>query len=786
MPSRLKPYEEDDVVKWIELMKDRLDRYEVERNEFTADYRMVPKNVMFYREVLLPFAENTLIMDNIAASEGVRYKNCGCENNLRIRCFINGNEIKAKYPNLKGRVNNKCDTHDIEGRTIIYPDLYPYLLEPDRGNTLEDEIKTPKIIPESVDDIEICLPSEHAFYSILENVIRNSAKHNKKELQKKDKPLEICVSINEDKENKNLYQIDIYDNVSAITIEDLKHIISGKRDSILNEDGQLRRENLGIADMKINAHLLRSAKEVEDDILNEHLEITLLKPLKKNTENGCKSYCGEGELFSLKNLEFNSENGRRSIKTLIDNIENQDHNDKNEPTYRFGYRFHLAKSKKICWIGKEINNREVLNKFNNQGIYFFENKEEFDKPENGSLAAYQFAILELNSFGRYNDPKISGKKREAAIQELEELLIQLPFRVLLNIRNAQLKSGSILYELTVNDRKSRIQKVDCAIDIPKHPSENTSFNLLKACWENWLRRWVKDEEKVTLTLSFEVGDDGNLHESWKKLLNKDGSNSIKLTDKLNLHFRLTYPKGNLTTEELLAERVIMYDHHGQNKSKLATANVADGNFLTRLFNSGFYQAFEKNSDDYVPLNYPPKGENKKKLFCYELIEAGLCNVMVVDERLCANIFKKVDTVQLILFEKTILTFGQLNSWANLWLANKFEENVFIEDDMNNHKKFTSKIEEATPSATYWESELESLHIDGIILHRTYLGKKYIESDSKSYLHNLKNEVPFVTLVSGGGYPHGLSGKFKFKPFNTFQPFFSTSISKYNIIQRLMI
>ena len=61
----------------IAQMLNNLEKYKDERNEFIANLTNAPCYQPFYlfKDVLLPFIENTLLMDNIAANEGIDYKN---------------------------------------------------------------------------------------------------------------------------------------------------------------------------------------------------------------------------------------------------------------------------------------------------------------------------------------------------------------------------------------------------------------------------------------------------------------------------------------------------------------------------------------------------------------------------------------------------------------------------------------------------------------------------------------------------------------------------------------
>jgi len=219
-------YKNENVIDWIDFMSEKLDKYEIHRNEYLADYSLSPQSFRFYKDVILPFCENTLILDNIASMEGANYpkpdgdgnNHHSKENRLKIRVFIKKEgeksytEIRAKYPDLTCVFSGDgCE------KEIIYPDYFLYLLKnKDEKFSLSDGINSKKIEEPDL-DIEILMHSEQGLYSILENFIRNSAKHNKDKIKEIDR-LEIRLHLAEEGDRFNLI---ISDNVSKLDAEKL-------------------------------------------------------------------------------------------------------------------------------------------------------------------------------------------------------------------------------------------------------------------------------------------------------------------------------------------------------------------------------------------------------------------------------------------------------------------------------------------------------------------------------------------------------------------------------------
>jgi hypothetical protein len=114
----------------------------------------------------------------------------------------------------------------------------------------------------------------HAFYVILENVIRNAAKHGSWKIDPADpakRPLDVVVEfLNEDylappivqldKENKvtrNAYLVRIYDNISTLRENTLDEINDTLDTPIIEATGELSRKHWGLAEMKIAALFLQ-------------------------------------------------------------------------------------------------------------------------------------------------------------------------------------------------------------------------------------------------------------------------------------------------------------------------------------------------------------------------------------------------------------------------------------------------------------------------------------------------------------------------------------------------
>ena len=358
----------------IELLKDRLDKYIQEKSDFLAEITTEPlastKPAFFYKQVILPFVENTLLMDNIAANEGVNYKPGLTENRLKIQVLRNGKKLKASF-HSPNRTNNQ---------KYVYPEKLPYSLWNPDDNSQDGSLQLDRVENANL-DVEIELPGplgEMAFYGFLENYIRNVAKHNKKKLDKNPSTdLKIRIEIDEPTDNAEkaeFYLVKISDNftdpkeaqnkeVDGKKCETLEKLLQTYIESdIIDSTGGLQRRAWGIAEMKVCATLLSGS-----------------------TDFGNMN----------KNLTVLAKNGK-----LV-------------------YELKLMKSRQVCAIiNQKVNNTRKI-ELQQKGIWIFGSVPEFlENSTTRTKASFRFAVLNAKCVGEYQG-------------NFEDLMPRFPFRVLL-------------------------------------------------------------------------------------------------------------------------------------------------------------------------------------------------------------------------------------------------------------------------------------------------------------------------------------------------------------------
>ena len=744
--EKIKFKDNTDIESWLDYMGEKLDLFEVARNEFLAEYKLPAKNAMLYRDVILPFCENTLLMDNIAHSESVHYK-YHCCNKLKIKVLINGKDIKANYPNLLSFYGYS---------EISYPDNFPYLVKAKDGSINIDEAFNKREIVDKngniVSDIEICLPNEHTIYSILENLIRNSAKHNKDRIKEE---LEITIEITD--ESDDYYSIKIYDNVSAVNAEKIIGFSEKIAKPLISTDGEIQKENLGIADIKINAHLLKTDADITNDNLKSAINLIFrkeydeTKPLNKE-QNGMAS-----EYFN-------------PLTEQLDAFTVYSSTDKEKPTsekniYNFGYQFKLCKPKKVVWIG--IDNKAKKDELKKKGIILFKDKAEFEsKPKDDEvspLANYQFAILELDA--------VSKLSNGSPNYEWDDFLIKLPHRVLLNVPSID----KVLYpKIDKLIENGRIQCVAPIIPLPKTNDygkniEDWDFTFLKTCWGNWLRKWyISNDNKGNLMIYLE---DVNMRKNWDDIS----------TDFLNVYSSSNTPP---PSSDILIEKdktTVIYDHHSAGKGMLKSGDT-DTHFKGDFIKRDAYFCYDKGSSDYVLLAFPSQKKEDKILFAYEAFEAGMKKIVIADERIADKIPFTDSNIEHISsamdFPKSKAqadvvkpNLSDLANNGNLFIVNRINENIEISKHENCHLTIpNTETEKAFLTFIGIKNyDKNELNIDALVIHRTYLQqlfeKRSATQSKKDLMNQLYQKFKRVVVVSGGGKPHSMKVPMNFKPYS---------------------
>ena len=258
----------------IRTLRKKLDEYGQKKADFLAEITTEPlttsKTSRFFKEVILPFASNTLLLDTLCANEALRYRSVD-QPSVLLRCRYKGREVFATFAESAAlSLPSTCQ--------YVYPDRLPYtlfpVLQPDEEITPKRALqvfRTQFYDGSDFEDFDVELPGplgEFAFFALLENLFRNSAKHNRNVFSRPESPPKLEMSVDVAENSPQTYRITIYDNVTDPDSEGFdgetplwKRIERLVRTPLIDADGQLRKSAWGIAEARICATLLSGSTD---------------------------------------------------------------------------------------------------------------------------------------------------------------------------------------------------------------------------------------------------------------------------------------------------------------------------------------------------------------------------------------------------------------------------------------------------------------------------------------------------------------------------------------------
>lgn len=711
---------DDFVIDWIDFMSEKLDKYEIHRNEYLANYNLSPQSFRFYQDVILPFAENTLILDNIASAEGAKYTESQA-NKLKIKVFVKKinsesySEIKAKYPNLTAIFRDNKTVNE-----IVYPDNFPYLLKNKKNNEpLSNGINSKEI---EGTDVEVLLHSEQAIYSILENFIRNSAKHNKNAIV--DKGLEIRLYLEEKAEK---YDLIICDNVSKLPSHKLFNIDPPGlyqiiKNDLFDETKLSSRQNLGFADMKINSFLFKNrAIDIKNETVANNFDLVSV-----NTE----------ELPIAKKI----------MQPLLLNDE-----------FAFGYQMELLKPRKVLWIGEDItDNDDVknLSLLKKDGIIQFKDLDAYlkDLDNKNEIAAFDFVVFyESFDYKLYLENQIMLPPRVLAVSADEAEKIEKPNVVYLNDSdfNSAANADELLEKCWQN-WLNRLGETKAYIYYENNPEACETIDSTRLGSNQTIRCAKKLEEEITLdnnSISIFYDHHGEILGNTKLKLEKKYGDYV--TNFYTKHSKIVFDKGSDDFSSL------SYLPADEFKKKLLAYQLIDA-ATTNIFILDERIALKANNETnntndkaigtvigkYDGLNF--------SRYCYGKVFAI--------NSICAGEEK----------DKPIHS-ETLNYYLSLQV-NENEIKLKIETD----------DEEVLESL----GDINTVNKDILLIHRTYLKEDILGMKVNEFLKLAGKIFGSIIVTSGGGYPHNLQEEVRFIPFSIVEQCVGSRLSKLKLIANL--
>ena len=324
-----------------------------------------------------------------------------------------------------------------------------------RDGSYEELIEYPTGAVHLDKDVSLAIPGGavgyHAFYTILENVLRNAAKHDwsvknngKDDSERGDLPIYIDFE-----EKQDYVEIEIWARLSKLPSgEELPQKLQGLIErSFINDNGQLRRENWGLAEMKISAgYLRRSGIDVIGDLKHD------------------------GRKLENENALILATAVRKTVSVGENNV--------NEPGTYLAYRFSIPKPRELLIIV-------------NAGVGIGEEQKARIK-EAEKFGAYVRNWSEILSDGKTNARALELNYRFVVHPKVtKDVLttsgVKFPFRVLSG-EKANSVNGMVPQFTKYNDAVTEL--LSSSRDV-----KQTVENVLKAVYECWCEHIVDTYRK---------------------------------------------------------------------------------------------------------------------------------------------------------------------------------------------------------------------------------------------------------------------------------------------------
>ena len=553
----------------IARLKTRIDLFIQEKADFLAEITTDPNSSSdskrMMRDVVHPFVGNALLMDTLARNEGFGYRT--------------KNECTLKI--------SLCMKQERSCTCLLGPNPPPYdpeFAKPKHRKMAEKEMSAEELTTEqnsALLDPEIAMPGQlghYALYGILENIIRNAAKHGKSD--EEEDFLHVHLHVEDDPAApRDYFRLSIWDNRSKpdkkITAKIpgsqknerflADHLNDWLKADLIDEQGRVRREAWGIAEILICANLLAGNTDYKYDI-----QTVSITAGQTPDENQVATNCNGSEVRCRE---------RRVI-----------------------YNIRLLKAKMAVFVGKSFCEKWSARRRELElaGILIFEDAERLHEYMEQSTArqAFRFAVIENNVFRAVEEAK------------LRILRAGLPFRI-----------------IRVNgdfDRRDLIIRENSGDVLVKNnpfllsAGELTPNRLHKQLWKTWLDGIRADHKSVTVGVYLDVGSEDARYKKWAKStewFNEDRSGSVSMC----VQGTQGAIKGDLANA---ASVCVGFDRHGY---------IRMGEYLKPI---DCYEVFAKGSPDYSEIMSSVLPINSESFWAlpYAMAEAGLLRILVIDER----------------------------------------------------------------------------------------------------------------------------------------------------------
>jgi len=695
-----------DIIKKAEIQS--LEKYIQQRMDFIAqistEFPTWSYPCWFYKDMMRNFYIQKLLLEHIASSEGLSPYDYDKENSQQKKLKINFN------------TNNTKD----------------YLVSIPGG-----------------------IIGQQAFYIILEDIIRNAAKHNwaTKEKNNKDINLEINIEVIDKPEN-DYYEVTIWDNISEtsnagdppsnweeiLKSGDIKNLPLRQRinlgliRSLIDETGKLRKENWGLAEMKISAGYLQK-KKIEEIGAEGKEVLNIIKAVNKN-----------GHL---------------------------------------GYTFKMLKPKEVLIVGNNIIENDKIGKLRKDSIYI-----ENELPEK---LDYEFMVLYddgQNSFIEKLKELKNDQNNEQKKKEIKKEIEKLPYRLFIatNDRNSHSKLDNFLNKRIVIIRKNEIN------GLLNDTSKSKELKLmLYSKWIDHLKglRKISNKPSITIKVSGEESPSTLLIEELNNLgLNNNQKKEIISIFGLSENYQpSTLPNelrsGNITHDgepwkNINGDFPFIFKDPPKDATQI---NLNDSNAIIYARhkeladnNTIYFESLSGAAQHFILLSNPPQDEYYKKKLLFQLVENALIRIAICDERVA---------------QSSILS-SPTGSSGQKWIfyleaAKVFIIKKFLDYEIPNAMQYVDITISKNNNEYQITSSNGEIELDFLIIHQGILDKlNKTKQEIEEILHELKEKIPFIIVTSGRGTPPNIPENVKFLPFSNIESTILTKPhSKFILTQILM-
>lgn len=635
-------------------------------------------------------------------------------------------------------------------------------------------------------DFQLAIPGgligQHAFFIILEGIIRNAAKHGysaiKTEAEKQQKNLDICIRIDNDPAEDHV-RFTIFDKISNISCTEeaseqnyiptehsqedklpLHQRINAKlRKSLLDGNHKLRKADWGVNEMRISAGYLQKC---DIDII------------------GAES---DDNFKFFKAVAVKKEKGKG---------------------YHLGYEFTVPKPKEGLVVCPDLFREEKTHmKWKKESVYW-----ETKQP---NMADFEFCVFTDDKALFYQDngnnlSELIFKTDHSPVEAraIENWLVTLPGRLFVVTNQIIPENNALSLHkriVTVSEKEWDTFNYTNA----DHPEKLKQF--LYNTWIQHLKGLREIEGDITLILNPSGSDlsPENDHSLFEKVgllpapestqsINCDNAENIreKLGEELGLfkYSPSTIPgylnraktekvyrngkKEGLTsvhvvsksTIEVNEELVISYERHepvGINSKAIYAENLTGNAMHLNLLTS--------EQEGYIDF----------KIIC-QCIENGLLRIGIFDERVCQSELmpKKTGEMDYIGLLKRSGVYV-INSCHQVWgedkqihIGKKRTNDWSIDLEANG----MVSVSETFKSGSKSRSEKSNVQLDVLIIHQGLIDKistsKKRGSNKKdfaeSFVSKLKQNIPNVIVTTGRGMPDDLPNNAKYLPFSSVESY----------------